>query len=237
MRNLSMMGMAAALAAAVALWHPNAAMAADDKAAERTVSVSATGTVTAEPDLAYITAGMATEADTAREALARNNAAMAKVIDGLKAAGIAARDIQTSTLAVEARYTQAKDGRPAAIAGYRARNQVRLTVRDVKRLGEVLDIAVSLGANQVGGINFDVADAERLKDEARKQAMANARRRAELYAAAAGVQLGAVLRIAENIEDLRPVAVAPRASFAAATPIEPGSRTLTVEVHVTYALR
>ena len=166
-------------------------MAADDGKLERTVSVSATGTVAAEPDIAYISTGVVTEADTAKDAIGRNSTVMAKVIDGLKGAGLASRDIQTSTLNVEPRYTQARDGRPPTINGYRVVNQVRLTVRDIKRLGEVLDQAITLGANQVSGISFDVGNAETLKDEARKQAMANAKRRAELYATAAGAQLGA----------------------------------------------
>jgi uncharacterized protein YggE len=211
-------------------------MAADADKPERTVSVSATGSVAAEPDIAYISTGVVTEADTAKDAIARNSAVMTKVIDGLKAAGLAPRDIQTSTLNVEPRYTQARDGRPAAINGYRVMNHVRLTVRDVKRLGEVLDQAIALGANQVSGISFDVANAETLKDEARRQAMANARRRAELYASAAGVGLGNVLRIAEDVQEaVRPMAG--RVAMAAGPPIEAGTRQLTVEVHVTYALK
>ena len=115
-------------------------MAADgDKPAERHVSVSATGSVAADPDMATISTGVVVEADTAKEALARNSTVMAKLIDGLKALGIAPKDIQTTAVNVEPRYVQAKDGRPATINGYRVVNQVRLTVRDVKRLGEILD--------------------------------------------------------------------------------------------------
>lgn len=211
-------------------------MAADDGKLERTVSVSATGTVAAEPDIAYISTGVVTEADAAKDAIGRNSATMAKVIDGLKGAGLAPRDIQTSTLNVEPRYTQSRDGRPPTINGYRVVNQVRLTVRDIKRLGEVLDQAIALGANQVSGISFDVGNAETLKDEARKQAMANAKRRAELYATAAGAQLGDVIRISEDVQEtVRPMAG--RVAMAAGAPIEAGTRVLTVEVHVTYALR
>jgi hypothetical protein len=105
------------------------------------------------------------------------------------------------------------------------------------RLGEMLDSAITLGANQVNGINFDVSNAETLKDEARKQAMVNAKRRAELYATAAGAQLGSVLTISEDVSSgPRPMPLA-RAAMAGNVPIEAGTRTLTVEVHVTYALR
>ena len=213
-------------------------MAAEgDKSAESHVSVSATGSVAADPDMATISTGVIVEADTAKDALARNSTVMAKLIDGLKALAIAAKDIQTTAVNVEPRYVQAKDGRPTTISGYRVVNQVRLTVRDVKRLGEILDSAITLGANQVNGINFDVSNAETLKDEARKQAMVNAKRRAELYATAAGAQLGSVLTISEDVSSgPRPMPLA-RAAMAGNVPIEAGTRTLTVEVHVTYALR
>lgn len=233
------MMMAAALVAALATFlDARTSMAAEgDKGSERTVSVSATGSVAAEPDIAYVTAGVVAEADTAKEAIARNSAAMAKVVLGLKSAGIAAKDLQTTSLNVEPRYTQAKDGKAAAISGYRVSNQVRLTVRDVKKLGDVLDQAIAAGANQISRISFDVANAETIKDEARKQAMANARRRAELYVAAAGAKLGPVMRISESVsEAMSPVAASPRA-MAASIPIEAGTRVLEVEVHVTYGLQ
>jgi hypothetical protein len=236
MGTLRTCGIAAAVVAAAILLQGRSVMAAENEKLERTVTVSASGIVSAEPDIAYISAGVATEAETAKDAIARNNTVMAKLLEGLKGAGIAARDIQTTTLQVEPRYSQPKDGRPGTIGGYRVVNQVRLTVREVKGLGEVLDQAITLGANQINSISFDIANAETLKDEARKQAMVNAKRRAELYATAAGVQLGQVLRISESIIEMaRPMAAA--RSMAASVPIEAGTRTLTVEVHVAYALR
>jgi uncharacterized protein len=233
--SIRAMAVAALLAAALILGGTTSMAADSDKTNERSITVSAIGSVPAEPDLAYITAGVASEADTAREALNRNSTLMTKVIDGLKAAGIAAKDIQTSAVNVEPRYTQPKDNRAATISGYRVSNQVRLTVRDIKKLGDVLDQAISLGANQVSGIAFAVSNAETLKDEARKQAIQNARRRAELFAAAAGAQLGPVLRIAEEVSAARPMPGA--RALAASVPIEPGTRTLDAEVHVTWALR
>ena len=238
MSALRHIGIAVALIAAATLVQAGTAMAAeDDKSAERFVSVSATGSVAAEPDMATVSAGVVVEAETAKDALARNSTDMGRLIDGLKALGIAPKDIQTTAVNVEPRYVQAKDGRPATLSGYRVVNQVRLTVREVKRLGEILDGAIRLGANQVNGIAFEVSNAETLKDEARKQAMANARRRAELYATAAGAQLGAVLTISENVSGGPRAMTMARSAPAAAPPIEPGTRSLTVEVHVTYALR
>jgi uncharacterized protein len=238
MSALRTLAMVAAAVATTALFEARTVMAADGDKLERTVSVSASGTVTAEPDIAHISAGVTTEGETAKDAIARNNTVMAKLIEGLKGAGIAARDIQTTTLQVEPRYTQPKDGRPGTVSGYRVVNQVRLTVREVKRLGDILDQAIALGANQINSIGFDIANAETLKDEARKQAMVNAKRRAELYATAAGVQLGQVLSISEGVVGdvgIRPMSGA--RAMAASVPIEAGTRTLTVNVDVTYALQ
>ena len=228
----------AAAFAAISLCAPRTAIAADgDRSSERFISVSATGSVNAEPDLASVSVGAIVEADTAKEALARSSTLMAKLIDGLKALGIAARDIQTTAVNIEPRYTQAKDGRPAALAGYRLLNRVHLTVREVKRLGEIIDGAIGLGANQVNGIGFDVSNAETLMDEARRLAIANARRRAELYATAAGAQLGNVLTISETTNASPRTLPMARAAAGAPTPIEAGTRALTVEVNVTYELR
>ena len=232
--------LAAAVAATATLTAARSGTAAEgDNTAERAVSVSATGSVAAEPNVAHVSAGIVSEADTAKDALARNTTAMAKLLDGLKGLGIAPRDMQTVAFNVEPRYTQPKEERPAVISGYRVVNQVRLAVRDVKRLGEILDQAIALGANDIRSIAFDVDKAETLKDDARRQAMDNARRRADLYAKAAGAQLGPVLRIAEDVRALaaaRPTSFG-RAAIAAEVPIEAGTRTLEVEVHVTYVLK
>lgn len=229
-------GAVATMVAAAAILSAETSMAADSDKMDRTVSVSASASVTAEPDIAQISSGVVTEADSAKDAMGRNSVVMIKLIDGLKAAGIQPKDIQTTTLNVEPRYTQPKDGRVATINGYRVVNQVRLTVRDVKRLGDVLDQAIALGANQINHIAFDIANPEMLKDEARKQAMENARRRGELYAKAAGGQLGPVLRISENMGEPHPMPGG-RMAMRASVPIEAGTRSLEVEVHVTYALR
>jgi uncharacterized protein len=237
MRSLRQALAISALLVAAALVMAGPGMAADDKTAERFVSVSASGSVSAVPDLATISAGVLTEGDTARDALSRNNVAMARLIDGLKAAGIAAKDIQTTNLNVEARYAQPKEGRPATVSGYRVSNQVRITVRDIKKLGDLLDQAITLGANQMHGIAFEVSTAEQLKDDARKLAMQNARRRAELYAAAAGAQLGPVLRISEDVRDAGGPMLQKSRVALSAVPVEAGTQTLEVEVHVTYALK
>ena len=213
-----------------------------DKIADRLVNVSASGRIAVVPDIARISAGVMTEADTTREALNRNKAVMVKLIDGLKAAGIAANDIQTSSLTLSARYTQGKEGRPSMVSGYTVSNQVRLTVRDLSRLGNILDQTITLGANQTHGIAFEVSNAETLEDDARKLAMENARRRAQVYATAAGAQLGPVLRVSEGglFDDntlFRIDKFSSRDSVAASVPVGVGTQSLTVSVQVTYALR
>ena len=161
---------------------------------ERTITVSATGTVEAEPDQARVTSGVTTEATSAREALTGNSEAMTKVISELKAKGIDAKDIQTASFNVEPVIDYSKDGQPPKTRGYRVSNQVVILVRDLGQLGTVLDNVITAGANQVQGLSFEVSKADTLKDEARKEAVSNALRRAKLLAAAAGAEVGQVCR-------------------------------------------
>jgi uncharacterized protein YggE len=212
---------------------------ADEKAMERTITVSATGTAEAEPDQARITSGVTTEAPTAREALTGNTEAMNKVISELKAKGIEAKDIQTASFNVEPVMDYSKDGKPPEVRSYRVSNQVVVMVHDLGNLGAVLDDLVTAGANQIQGLAFEVSKAETLKDEARKNAIANALRRAKLLAAAAGAEVGEVLQISEETTPEGPVTyAAPRfAKAQAAVPIERGTSTLEARVTTTWALK
>lgn len=233
-RNVSMV-VAAALFAAVYV----APSHAEDKVMQRTITVSATGDVDAEPDQARITSGVATEAPTAREALAGNTEAMNKVIAELKTKGIDAKDIQTASFQVEPVMDYSKDGQPPKLRGYRVSNQVVVLIRDLDQLGTILDDLVSAGANQIQGLSFEVSKAETLKDEARKNAIANALRRAKLLAAAAGAEVGQVLQISEETTSDSPITLAaPRfAKAQASVPIERGSSTLEARVTTTWELK
>lgn len=212
--------------------------AAEDTRMDRTITVSATGQATAVPDEARIQTGVVAEAATAREALSKNNAAMATLIAGLKENGIDAKDIKTSGFSLNPRYTHPRDGQPAVIDGYQAMNQVEVLVRDLDRLGEVLDRLVTLGANQMNGIAFEVSAAETLSDAARKEAIANARRRAEVFAAAAGARVGRVVAINEGaVMEPRPYLRGARAAAAMdAVPVERGTQSLQASVTVTWEL-
>ena len=210
-----------------------------DEPNKRTISLAATGAVKTTPDKVDISTGVTTEGQTARAALDKNTEAMSKVVDGLKAAGIAPKDIQTTNFSISPVYEQRKQGQAAFITGYRVTNKVHITVRDTKKLGDILDKAVSLGANQVGSISFGVSEPESLKDEARKQAMRNAIANAQLYAETAGVELGPVLTIAEEDGGYIPryaEAAAPMA-MAKDVPIEAGTATVQVRLRVTWELR
>lgn len=211
---------------------------AQEKIMERTITVSASGQVSATPDQARVSSGVVTEAASAREALEKNSATMKKLIAGLKAAGVEDKDIQTSSFSVQPRYTNPREGQTPSINGYQVMNQVEILARDLSRLGETLDTMVSLGANQMHGLSFEVSQAETLKDDARKDAMANALRRAQLLAVAGGAEVGQVMSISEEVSggEPRPVFYA-RAAQAEAVPVESGSQTLVARVTVTWRLK
>lgn len=205
---------------------------------QRQVTVSAEGSVSAKPDMARISSGVVSEATSASQALTANNMAMQKLLISLKAWGIASADIQTTNFNVSPRYVHNSDGTPPRVEGYRVSNDIHLTVRDLARLGDLLDQLVRLGSNQIGSLSFDVAEIETLKNEARKQAIANARRRAELYATAAGASLGQVLVISEETEHIVPRGpMLARAAMAESVPIAEGSQQIEARVTVTWELK
>ncbi|HXO70033.1 MAG TPA: SIMPL domain-containing protein, partial [Bradyrhizobium sp.] len=154
-----------------------------------TISVSGEAQMSVAPDLAQIDAGVSTEAKTAREASEANNTTMGKVLLALKGAGIDEKDFQTSRLSLQPQYAPNRNG-PNAIVGYQASNRVTIKLRDVTKVASTIDTLVGAGANNIGGINFMVSAASKLLDDAREQAIADARRKAEIYAKAAGVTLG-----------------------------------------------
>jgi len=168
------------------------------------INMQGQGEVAAEPDTAYVTSGVVAEAKTAQEALQENTAAMAALIEVLKTAGIEDRDIQTSGFSVQPVYVYSDqrnaDGyqQPPRIEAYRVANNVTVRVRDIANLGTILDDMVSVGANTINNVSFAVDDASELMNAARREAMADAIAKAELYADAAGVGLGPIVSISEN---------------------------------------
>ena len=207
-----------------------------------TIMVTGEGRVDVAPDLATISLGVTNEADTAKEALDANTAALQAAIDRLKAAGIEDRDIQTSGLSLGPRYDYNRtnpDG-SAQITGFIASNMVTVRVRVLDQLGAVLDAVVTDGANTLGGVSFGLQEPDPVLDEARKDAVADARRKAELYAAAAGVTLGKVRSIAEQsgfaVPMPMPMAEASLSKAAAPVPIAGGEVSVTANVTIVYEI-
>ena len=201
------------------------------------ISVTGEASISVPPDIAFVDAGVATDAKTAHEASEANNVAMGKVIAALKSANIDSRDIQTSRLSLQPQYAPNRSG-PSPIVGYRASNRVTVRIHDVTKVANVIDTLVGASANDIGNVNFEVSQASKLLDDAREKAVADARRKAEIYAKAAGVTLGAPISISEEgapqptfrAKMAMPVAAAP-------TPIAQGEETLSVSVSVTWAIK
>jgi uncharacterized protein YggE len=201
-----------------------------------TVTVAGTGSVSATPDQAEITTGVVTQAPTAAQALAANSQAMERLLQSLGTLGIGPRDVQTTNISVSPQRRPPKEGQPPEITGYEVTNQIRVKVRDLSRLGRVVDQQVSQGANLVYGIHFGLQEPNPLLDEARKRAMADARRKAELYATAAGLRIGRVLVVRESgVTPPRPEPT-PRVTMSAAVPVAPGEQEIQASVTVTFTL-
>ncbi len=230
--------LAPAVLLAAALSALPAALAAQSAETPARLAVTGTGRVDAAPDMAVVTLGVQTQARTAAQALADNNARLASVIARLREAGIAPRDVQTSGLSLGPRYDYG-DGRTPRLVGYEASNQLSVRVRALDTLGTVLDAAVSDGANTLGGLTFTLADPGPARDAALAAAAADARRKAQLMAEAAGVRLGRVLEITEHggYAPPQPMLRAAMADAApASVPVEAGEISYSATVGIVYAL-
>jgi len=226
------------LATAVIAGAPLAAPARAQAEPPAAISVTGEARISVPPDLAQIEGGVTSEAKTAREASDANNAAMGKVLLALKGAGIDEKDYQTSRLSLQPQSSSSKTSGPPTIVGYRASNRVTIRLRDITKVANVIDTLVGAGANDIGGINFMVSQASRLLDEAREQAIADARRKAEIYAKAAGVTLGAPLSISEGGAPPAPIAFRRMAAgVPESAPVAPGEETLQLSVSVTWAIK
>jgi uncharacterized protein len=203
------------------------------------LDVSATGTSTRVPDLAVIEAGVVTQAANAAQAMQQNNAQMARVLAALRKSGVAERDIQTATISLSPQYRYAEN-QPPVITGYQASNQVSIRFRDIAKSGAILDTLVGQGANNISGPNLTVDKPEGALDEARTDAIAKARARAELYARAAGLKVDRILAISESGALPAPPVpmVAMRANMAAdKLEVVAGERELNVTVSVRFLLK
>jgi len=202
-------------------------------ALEKLVTVTGEATVAVAPDAAIIRIGVSSQDKTAREASDANAKQMTAVLAAIKSNNIAERDIQTSRLSLQPQYDPNKSG-TARLTGFQATNQVTVRIRDIGNLAAILDSAISAGANEMSGIEFIVSEQSKLLDRARDDAIADAHRKAELYAKAAGARLGHVVAISE--EGSTPAPRPMQALRAGAVPISPGEQTLRAVVTVSYEL-
>lgn len=215
--------------------HPNSVQP------ETTFTVQGVGTVSKAPDIAIISGGVSSRADTASSAMAINRRTMNNVFATLKSAGIEGRDLQTSNLSLQAEYdySNRQNGAPARLIGYQASNQLTMKVRDLDILGEVLDALVRAGGNTFSGLNFALSDPSLARDEARRLALRDARHKAELYAEEAGYQVKRIITLEEgggnNAIPFRQAAMR-MAENDAATPVAGGEVSYTMRVTVVFEL-
>jgi uncharacterized protein YggE len=203
-------------------------------AADRLVTVTGEAMVSVAPDAATIRIGVTSQGKAAREAGDANGKQMTAVLAAIKDAGVADRDVRTSSLSLQPQYDPNKSG-TARLLGFQATNQVTIKIRDIGQLPAIIDRAIGAGANEMSGIEFLVSERSKLLDQARTEAIADARRKAELYARAAGAKIGAVVAISE--EGSSPPPYPMQAMRAGAAPVAPGEQTLRAAVTVSYELK
>ena len=217
---------------------------ADHDPAPRIV-VSGEGTANIAPDMAILNLSVMREAATAREALTANTAAMQKVLDAMTKQGIAKRDLQTSNFDIQPRYVypqrqNAGTNEPPELVGYTVRNALTVRVRDISKVGEVLDSSVTLGVNEGGSISFTNDDPTAAISKARVSAVQDAMSKARTLADAAGVKLGEVLEISEQSYTPQPMVMGrmkmEMASADAPVPIAAGENSYRVNVNLTLAI-
>ncbi|TKT80308.1 SIMPL domain-containing protein [Aquamicrobium sp. LC103] len=232
------------LLAAAAFFSPFAAHAQDREPTPR-IMVVGEGETAVAPDMAILSLTVMREAETARAAMDDANKAMTDVIAAMKEAGIESRDLQTAGLQINPRYVYPKDNdgeQQPRIVAYQVQNTLTVRVRDVQKVGEVIDRSVTLGVNQGGSVSFVNDDPSAALSEARRLAVADATDRARTLAEAAGVELGRVLEMSEQSRMPPPMPMAQGKAMrmeAAAdyVPMEAGENTYRVQVNVTFELK
>jgi uncharacterized protein YggE len=220
------------------------AFAQEAKPREPVISVTGDGESSVAPDMAVVNLAVVKQAKTAREALDENNKAMNDVLAALKSGGIAERDLQTSGFSIQPQYNypQPVDGQQQQpqLIGYQTINSVTVRLRDLAKLGAVIDQSVSLGINQGGDIQFTNDKPDAVIEEARKDAVADAVKRAKTLSEAAGVKLGRILEINENVPRAMPQpiyrATMMKEASDAAVPVQGGENNYNVSVTVTFAI-
>lgn len=225
--------------AITALAAPASAAEVQIQAQAPVVELSVSETVNSTPDVAQVGTGVTTRAQTAKEAVRLNAAAMQKVVARLKALGIADKDIQTSNFSLNAQFNYPNGGGTPVFAGYDASNQVSVKLRQIDRVGDVLDALVAAGANNIFGPSFMLDDDSTAAAAARTKAFQRGQAMAQDYARMAGYTGVRLLEIAESVQGRGPVPPMPVAYAVerdAKTPIAPGEVGTTVNLTVKYEM-
>lgn len=205
------------------------------------VELSIYESIEVEPDMATISAGVTSQAQTATEALRSNSAQMRRVIERIKALGVDEKDIQTSGISLNPRYDYDRADQRQVFRGYQVSNRVSVKLREIDRTGEVLDALVAAGATDIGGPNFSIEDDTEAREVARRRAMERARQRAASYAAMAGYDGLRLLEINETIAGRGPIPpvmrdVAEQSIRVTAAPVEPGMVRTGISLTVKYEM-
>jgi uncharacterized protein YggE len=200
------------------------------------ITVTGEGMVSAAPDMASVSLGVTTLAETAADAMSQNNAAMQAVMDRLAAAGIEPRDLQTSNLQLQPNWVQEDPMKTPEIRGYTASNMLTARVRDLAILGGVVDAAVKDGANTLNGLSFEQANPKPAQSQARQSAIKDATAKATELVTAAGASLGKILSISENGGYVSPMPMLKAAMDEASVPIAGGEIGISAQVTVVFEI-
>ncbi len=234
-----------ACAGGVALAQPDLAQqnpgqtTTSEQSQPRTINVSGNGKAYLAPDIVHIFIGVHTENKDASQAVSDNNAQSTKVASALNTFKIEAKDIQTTNFSIFPNQQVDKDGKPTGVI-YMVDNTIYVTLRDLTKIGDLLDAVVAAGANNINGIQFDVADQEAALTEARKQAVANARKQAEELAQAAGVTLGDIQTMSTSTGGIPMPFFEGKGGGAQAlssVPVSAGQLVLSVDVNIIYLIK
>ena len=240
MTKMLFLSLAAATAMATPAALPAQATAIVQPSVGTRLDISATGTVSRVPDLAIISAGVVTKSTTATGAIADNAARMERVRAALRRAGIADKDIQTSSISLNPDYRYENNQAPV-LTGYQASNNVSVKFRDIRNSGKILDALVAEGANQINGPTLTIDKPEGAYDEARVKALAVGRARAELYARSLGMRVVKLVSVSEGGGNYprppMPMAMMAKAERSADTSIDPGSQDLEVTLAMSFDLQ
>ena len=206
-------------------------------------SVTGEGTLSIQPDVAYVNVGIQKNASTVKQAQSQINETMEKITSGLKSLSIDSKNIQTTDYSINPNYDWTSGTQK--ITGYSASTQLKIKITDLDKINEVIDSATANGANQVSNITLDVEDRAAAEETARKDAVAQANAKAKAAADAAGFKLGRIIGYSENSNDtnlLRPISYSAKTLAAGAadqaleTNIQTGSEEVKITVNISYQI-